>query len=251
MEEMKRAWWKEAVVYQIYPRSFADSNGDGIGDLNGITAHLDYLKNLGVDVIWVSPIYASPNDDNGYDISDYRAIMKEFGTMEDFRPHAGGHPRPGHEAGDGSGGQPLLRRARLVRGEPEGQGQPLPGLLHLEGREGRRPAQQLGQLLLRLRLGEGRGHGPVLPAPVHPPAAGPELGQPRGARRGVRHDDLVVRQGHRRLPHGRHRHDRQGELQRRPRGPRRAVRRFRPLLPAYRDHPPLPARDAGAGAGQV
>ena len=84
MNNEKRAWWKEAVVYQIYPRSFADSNGDGIGDLNGITAHLDYLKNLGVDVIWVSPIYASPNHDNGYDISDYRAIMKEFGTMADF-----------------------------------------------------------------------------------------------------------------------------------------------------------------------
>ncbi len=84
MNNEKKAWWKEAVVYQIYPRSFADSNGDGIGDLNGITAHLDYLKNLGVDVIWCSPIYASPNHDNGYDISDYRAIMKEFGTMADF-----------------------------------------------------------------------------------------------------------------------------------------------------------------------
>ena len=80
----KRAWWKEAVVYQVYPRSFADSNGDGIGDLNGITAHLDYLKTLGVDVIWCSPFFASPNDDNGYDISDYQAIMPEFGTMEDF-----------------------------------------------------------------------------------------------------------------------------------------------------------------------
>ena len=80
----ERAWWKEAVVYQIYPRSFADSNGDGIGDLNGITAHLDYLKLLGVDVIWISPFYRSPNDDNGYDISDYRDIMEEFGTMADF-----------------------------------------------------------------------------------------------------------------------------------------------------------------------
>ena len=79
-----RAWWKEAVVYQIYPRSFADSNGDGIGDLNGITQHLDYLKNLGVDVIWISPFYPSPNYDNGYDISDYRGIHSEFGTMEDF-----------------------------------------------------------------------------------------------------------------------------------------------------------------------
>ena len=81
---MKRAWWKEAVVYQIYPRSFMDSNGDGIGDLKGITSKLDYLSYLGIDVIWMSPIYKSPNDDNGYDISDYRAIMDEFGTMEDF-----------------------------------------------------------------------------------------------------------------------------------------------------------------------
>ena len=81
---MKKTWWKESVIYQIYPRSFADSNGDGIGDLNGITSKLDYLKNLGIDVIWLSPVYKSPNDDNGYDISDYEAIMDEFGTMEDF-----------------------------------------------------------------------------------------------------------------------------------------------------------------------
>ena len=83
-EKMKQEWWKDAVVYQIYPRSFQDSNGDGIGDLNGITGKLDYLKELGIDVIWLSPVYKSPNDDNGYDISDYQAIMDEFGTMEDF-----------------------------------------------------------------------------------------------------------------------------------------------------------------------
>ncbi len=81
---MVKTWWKEAVIYQIYPRSFMDSNGDGIGDLKGITSRLDYLKYLGVDVIWLSPVYQSPNDDNGYDISDYRDIMDEFGTMEDF-----------------------------------------------------------------------------------------------------------------------------------------------------------------------
>lgn len=91
---MQKNWWKEAVVYQIYPRSFMDSNGDGIGDLNGITSRLDYLKELGIDVIWLSPVYQSPNDDNGYDISDYQAIMKEFGTMEDFdRMLAGIHDR--------------------------------------------------------------------------------------------------------------------------------------------------------------
>ncbi|MBL5767828.1 alpha-glucosidase [Heyndrickxia sporothermodurans] len=81
---MEKSWWKESVVYQIYPRSFNDSNGDGIGDLKGITNKLDYLKELGIDVIWLSPVYQSPNDDNGYDISDYRAIMDEFGTMADF-----------------------------------------------------------------------------------------------------------------------------------------------------------------------
>ena len=77
-------WWKEAVVYQIYPRSFKDSDGDGVGDLKGIISKLDYVKSLGVDVIWLNPIFSSPNDDNGYDISDYKGIMKEFGTMEDF-----------------------------------------------------------------------------------------------------------------------------------------------------------------------
>lgn len=78
------AWWKEAVVYQVHPRSFQDTNGDGIGDLPGITQHLDYLKNLGVNVIWLSPHYDSPNADNGYDIRDYRKVMAEFGTMVDF-----------------------------------------------------------------------------------------------------------------------------------------------------------------------
>lgn len=82
--EIRKAWWKEAVFYQVYPRSFADSNGDGIGDLKGIIKKLDYLENLGVDALWLSPIYDSPNDDNGYDIRDYYKIMDEFGTMEDF-----------------------------------------------------------------------------------------------------------------------------------------------------------------------
>ena len=81
---MKKQWWKEQVIYQIYPRSFKDSNGDGIGDLRGIIEKLDYLQNLGVDILWLSPIYQSPNDDNGYDISDYYHIMDEFGTMADF-----------------------------------------------------------------------------------------------------------------------------------------------------------------------
>ena len=82
---MKTRWYKNAVVYQIYPRSFMDSNGDGIGDLNGIAEKVDYIKNLGVDAVWISPCYKSPNDDNGYDISDYCDIMDEFGTREDWQ----------------------------------------------------------------------------------------------------------------------------------------------------------------------
>lgn len=80
----ERKWWKEVVVYQVYPRSFKDTNGDGIGDLKGIIEKLDYIKSLGIDVVWLNPVYESPNDDMGYDISDYRAIMQQFGTMEDF-----------------------------------------------------------------------------------------------------------------------------------------------------------------------
>ena len=82
--DIGRTWWKEAIVYQIYPRSFKDSDGDGIGDLKGIISKLDYIKSLGVNTVWLNPIYSSPNDDNGYDVSDYRNIMKDFGTMADF-----------------------------------------------------------------------------------------------------------------------------------------------------------------------
>ncbi|PTF50911.1 glucohydrolase, partial [Staphylococcus cohnii] len=79
-----KKWWKEAVAYQVYPRSFNDSNNDGIGDLNGLIVKLDYLVDLGIDIIWLSPMYKSPNDDNGYDISDFFDIMDEFGTMAEF-----------------------------------------------------------------------------------------------------------------------------------------------------------------------
>ena len=82
---MNKAWWKEGIVYQIYPRSFNDSNGDGIGDIRGIMEKMDYISSLGIDVIWLNPIYNSPNYDNGYDISDYYGIMEDFGTLEDFK----------------------------------------------------------------------------------------------------------------------------------------------------------------------
>ena len=90
-----RAWWKAVVVYQVYPRSFEDSDGDGVGDIRGITARLDYIKSLGVDVVWLNPVYQSPNDDNGYDISDYRAIMPQMGSMADFDSMLAGMHRRG------------------------------------------------------------------------------------------------------------------------------------------------------------
>lgn len=94
LQDMNRQWWKEGVVYQIYPRSFQDSNGDGVGDLQGIIQRLDYIASLGVDIVWLNPIYKSPNNDNGYDISDYRDIMDEFGSMADFEALlAGFHER--------------------------------------------------------------------------------------------------------------------------------------------------------------
>ncbi len=102
-------WWKEAIVYQVYPRSFKDSNGDGIGDLKGITSKLDYIQGLGVNVIWLSPHYDSPNADNGYDIRDYRKVMTEFGTMADFDELLKGVEAAAHEADPRPGGEPHQR----------------------------------------------------------------------------------------------------------------------------------------------
>jgi len=82
--ENQLKWWQETIIYQIYPRSFRDSDGDGLGDLKGIISKLDYLKELGVGAVWLCPVYASPNEDNGYDISDYCSIHPDFGTMDDF-----------------------------------------------------------------------------------------------------------------------------------------------------------------------
>ena len=94
MSNVRTRWYKDAVIYQIYPRSFCDGNGDGIGDIKGIISKLDYIQSLGVNAVWLSPCYKSPNDDNGYDISDYRDIMDEFGTLDDWKEMiAGMHAR--------------------------------------------------------------------------------------------------------------------------------------------------------------
>lgn len=151
---MEKRWWKESVVYQIYPRSFCDSNGDGIGDLNGITGKLDYLKELGIDVIWLSPVYKSPNDDNGYDISDYQAIMDEFGTMEDFdRMLATAHEKGIKIMMDLVVNHTSDEHKWFIE-SPQIHRQSLQRLLHLASCKGRRkPSKQLGFLLLRSCMG--------------------------------------------------------------------------------------------------
>ena len=179
-------WWKEATVYQVYPRSFTDSNGDGIGDLNGITERLDYLQRLGVDVIWLSPHFDSPNADNGYDIRDYRKVMAEFGTMADFDAMLAGMQQRGMRLIIDLVVNHTSDEHEWFVGEPQVEGQPVPRLLHLAGRRRRRPAQQLPVVLQRLGVGMRRANRPVLPALFRREAAGPELGEPEGPRRGVR-----------------------------------------------------------------
>lgn len=108
-------WFKNAVVYQVYPKSFQDTDGDGLGDLRGVTQHLDYIRDLGADVIWLNPVYKNSGVDGGYDISDYREIAPELGTMADFDElRAGACARPAHR--DGSGGEPHLHGAQVVSG---------------------------------------------------------------------------------------------------------------------------------------
>ena len=181
-------WWKNAVIYEIYPRSFQDSNGDGIGDLNGITQRLDYLKELGVDAIWLTPVYPSPQADFGYDISDYKNIDPQYGTLADF-------DRLVAEAGKRhirilmdmvmnhtSDQHKWFLESRSSRTNPyrdwymwrDGKGETAPS----KGAA----AQQLAVGLWPLGLAVGREDAPVLLSQVLYPAAGPELGQPQGAR---------------------------------------------------------------------
>ena len=113
-----RDWWKNSVVYQIYPRSFKDSNGDGFGDLRGVIEKLDYLKELGIDVIWLSPVFDSPQDDNGYDIRDYRSIYENSEQTKMGRADPTG-TRKKNQSCVGSGGKPYFGRTCLVCGEPQ------------------------------------------------------------------------------------------------------------------------------------
>ncbi len=219
-----RPWWQSAVFYQIYPRSFADSDGDGVGDLGGIRAHLADLAWLGVDALWISPFYRSPMVDFGYDVSDYCDVDPLFGTLEEFdrlvaEAHALGLKViidwvPNHTSDqhpwfvDAASGRDSAHRDWYV---------------WRDARPGRLPAQQLGGRLRPLRAGLDlrRAVRPVVPAPVRVGPARPQLGPARGGRGHARRAPLLAGPGRRRVPGRRHPLHRQG-----PRPARRPARRW-------------------------
>ena len=181
---MTALWWQTGVIYQIYPRSFQDTNGDGIGDLKGIERRLDYLASLGVDAIWISPIYPSPMADFGYDVADYCGVDPRFGTLADFddllaQAHARGLKVlldfvPNHTSDQ----HPWFVESRSSRDNPKRD------WYHLaRSRARRRATQQLDQRFRRLGLGVGRGHRPILLPRLPEGAAGPQLAQSRPCRR--------------------------------------------------------------------
>ena len=177
-------WWRGAVIYQIYPRSFQDSNGDGVGDLAGIIHRLPYVAGLGVDAIWISPFFPSPMLDFGYDVMNYRDVDPMFGTLADFDALIAAGARAGPAGDDRPGAQPHQRPAPLVPREPVEPGQSQGRLVRLGGREaGRDGAQQLAVDLRRGGLGVGQRAAAVLPAQLPQGAAGPELPQRRRCRR--------------------------------------------------------------------
>ena len=163
-------WWRQAVVYQIYPRSFADSNGDGIGDLAGITSRVPYLASLGVDAVWLSPFYPSALADGGYDVDDYRDVDPRLGTLADFDEMIGRAARAGHQGHRRHRAEPHLQPARLV---PSRRWPPPPGSPARDryifrdgtGPDGSQPPTDWQSMLRRLGLGPGPGR-PVVPAPV-------------------------------------------------------------------------------------
>jgi oligo-1,6-glucosidase len=196
-EPVAETWWSRAVVYQVYPRSFADSDGDGVGDLRGVLSKLDHLVDLGVDVLWLSPVYRSPQHDNGYDISDYQDVDPLFGSLEDLDALIAALHERGMKllmdlvVNHTSDEHPWFTASRSSRDDPKRDWywwRPArPGPSPAPGRR----AEQLGALLLRPGLDLRRGDRRVLPAAVLGQAAGPELGAPGGPRGGLR-DDAVV-----------------------------------------------------------
>ena len=197
-------WWKHAVFYEIYPRSFADSNGDGIGDLNGITSRLDYLKDLGVDAIWIAPCFPSPQVDFGYDVSDYEQIDPMYGTLADFDRLVaeGEEARPARDPR--LRGQPHLRPTPVVPGVEVVAHVSQARLVRLAGRQGPGPAaQQLGLHVREPGLEARSRDRPVLLPLLLPRAARPQLAQPRGREGHAGREPLLVQARGGRLPAGR------------------------------------------------
>ena len=205
-----RPWWQDGVIYQIYPRSYADTNGDGIGDLAGIRARLDHLEWLGVDGLWLNPINLSPNDDWGYDVSDYSDVHPRLGTLADARRLVEAAAERGIRVmldlvpNHTSDQHPWFVDSRSSRDARTATGTCGPTASPTAGR------QQLAERLRRARVDASTSDRPVLPAQLPAGAARPELVERGGARRLRRHPALLVRPGHRRLPHRRRAHDREG-----------------------------------------
>jgi hypothetical protein len=224
-------WWQRGVIYQIYPRSFMDGDGDGVGDLRGILARLDHLTWLGVDAIWLSPVHPSPMDDFGYDVSDFLDVDPVFGTLADLDELvAAAHARGCGCCWTGCPTTPPTgtrgSRSRAPRATT-------PGATGTSGATpGGRPAHQLAALHRRQRLALGRAHRPVLLPRVPGFPARPELAQPAGAGGHARHAAFLAGQGGRRVPD--RRADGAG------RGRPAARQPAQPPLPAG-PGPPLPA----------
>ena len=230
--------WRRWVVYQVYPRSFADSDGDGVGDLRGVLSRLDHLQRLGVDVVWLSPVYRSPMDDNGYDISDYTDVDPLFGTLADLDELIGAlHARGMRLVMDlvvnhTSDEHPWFTESRSSRDNPKRDWywwrDARPGAA--PGTPGAEPTNWESFFSGPCWTWDERDR-PVLPAPVLPQAARPELGESRGAPGDLRHDAMVAGPGRGRVPDGRDRHDQQGHVPARHPAPAGvAVRVRRPVL---------------------